>query len=497
MSPKNKVKEKIVHCFIIGLFFALIFFGIFGYFNQARAQPAGRECSANLMLVLDASGSMSGAACTDSQARARDFIDNFMQNPTLQNWAGVVHFGIGPSDNTTLSQELTSDITTIKNGIGRTCKGWSTSTENGIVMATAELEEEGTKPTSTGVPKVMILLTDGQPNSCTTAACDCRTVGDMDCKTGDTCDSITTCPPNASTRAQNAAAVAKAAGIRIFVIGFGSSVNHAFNMSIASDNCPGPHPDAPNCYWRAPTAAQLGPIYDSIFLLIADRDGDGFIDVRCGGNDQNDSQACINPSGREGMICDRGGNCPAVGSSTVIDGQTVWVCSVRQYADTNICVINCGDNFDNNQDGKADVEDPNCPVPSGLALCGRQRDAAETVGKETDPCTLCHLFLTMKRIVDFLVIYFVVPLGIWMLALGGAIMLTAGGAPEKISQGRKILTTALIGVVIFFAAWIIVNTILAFITTGGPPVPGTTGFRIFVTPWNEINCPTGGAPVCP
>ena len=247
-------------------------------------------------------------------------------------------------------------------------------------------------------------------------------------------------------------------------------------------------------------------ITNAILIAFFDTDQDGYVRAGCpcdpaspppgktGCDDQNDNEACVNPAGQEGMICEIGGNCPVVGSTTVINGQTVWVCTIQQFTDTNICVINCGDNFDNNQNGQTDLGDLNCPVPSGLVPCGRQRDAPDTIEIETEPCTLCHLFIMAKRIFDFLFLYLAIPLGVLMIIIGGAFILTAGGSPERTGQGRKILTAAIIGIVIFFASWIIVNTVLSFLTTGGPPsgiVP------IFGKPWNQINCPAGGAPLCP
>jgi hypothetical protein len=247
-------------------------------------------------------------------------------------------------------------------------------------------------------------------------------------------------------------------------------------------------------------------ITNAILTAFFDTDQDGYIKADCpcdpanpppgkvGCDDQNDSEKCVNPAGQEGMVCETGGNCPAVGSTTVINGQTVWVCTMQQYTDTNVCVINCGDNFDNNQDGQADLGDLNCPVPSGLVPCGRQRDAPDTLEIETDSCTLCHFFILGKRIFDFLFLYFSIPLAVLMVIIGGVFILTAGGSPERTSQGRKILTAAIVGIVIFFASWIIVNTVLSFLTMGGPP----SGIvSIFGTPWNQINCPAGGAPLCP
>ena len=65
------------------------------------------------------------------------------------------------------------------------------------------------------------------------------------------------------------------------------------------------------------------------------------------------------------------------------------------------------------------------------------------------------------------------------IAFGGILILTAGGSPEQVNKGKKAIYHAIIGIVVAFGAWAIINTIMVLLAD-----PGT-----FPWPWNEIKCP--------
>jgi hypothetical protein len=84
-----------------------------------------------------------------------------------------------------------------------------------------------------------------------------------------------------------------------------------------------------------------------------------------------------------------------------------------------------------------------------------------------------------KRIVDFLAKDVLFPLAVLMIVIGGVMFLTAAGDPGRIGTAKRILTSVVIGLLIIFLAWLIVDTIIMFITKSDSP------FRN----WNEIDCP--------
>jgi len=84
-------------------------------------------------------------------------------------------------------------------------------------------------------------------------------------------------------------------------------------------------------------------------------------------------------------------------------------------------------------------------------------------------------------------------LALLMFAVGGFWWLTAAGTAERIEKGKKTLVAAVVGIIIIFGAWVIVNTLLASLTgrvnrCGVAEVLGGT--------WTETRCnaPRGGRP---
>jgi len=172
-------------------------------------------------------------------------------------------------------------------------------------------------------------------------------------------------------------------------------------------------------------------------------------------------QTC-GPAGCSGGVC-------APGSTQCVDDPACHPCEAT-------CTCTCS----------AEIKCPGgtCPpeLRGGLVPCGRSCDDPCTEICECAPCTLCHLFVLFKRIVDFLTLYILFPLAVLMIVVGGVMFLIAAGDPEKIRTAKKILTSVVIGLVIIFLAWLIVDTIIVFIVS---PKPEFAPLRN----WSTINCP--------
>lgn len=105
---------------------------------------------------------------------------------------------------------------------------------------------------------------------------------------------------------------------------------------------------------------------------------------------------------------------------------------------------------------------PASALAQGLVPCGNAGQPS---------CTLCHLYVLAKNVIDFGLFDLALPIAVIMLLIGGIILLTSMGSPEKLTRGKAILVNTLIGLVIAFAAWIIIATLL-----------GTLGFNL---PWAD------------
>ena len=107
-------------------------------------------------------------------------------------------------------------------------------------------------------------------------------------------------------------------------------------------------------------------------------------------------------------------------------------------------------------------------------------------------CQFCHFFVMLDETIDFVLFKLVPPIAILMLViggvmfmfahLGGAEILPGGGAggPKMLGQAKKLVTSVVIGLIIIFAAWIIIDLFFSLIG-----VAEWTGLQ---EGWFTINC---------
>ncbi len=199
----------------------------------------------DVMLVLDVSGSMTGAPLADLKVAANAFID--LLDDTLDT-VGLTSFGTF----STLRSPLTFDHAAIQAAItaltiaspGGT--GISVGIETGLTELTAHKR--------TGATQVMLLLSDGIPN----ATYD-----------GETCTpAFPTAPNQCTDDAITTGTSAKLAGTVIFSIGFNldffTPEQTAFATSILQDISSGT-----NYYYEAPTGSDLEAIFTQIATAVS------------------------------------------------------------------------------------------------------------------------------------------------------------------------------------------------------------------------------------
>lgn len=134
----------------------------------------------------------------------------------------------------------------------------------------------------------------------------------------------------------------------------------------------------------------------------------------------------------------------------------------------------------------------------GLVPCGKRAPAEGESKLVTMPCQFCHFFVMFKGIFDF-VLQLSIVIAILMFTIGGFLYIIAyagpteilpegvKGGPVLLSRAKKTMTTTALGLLLIFAAWLIVNVVIVTLTTGAP-VPGAVG-EIFGQPWYKVNCP--------
>ena len=75
-------------------------------------------------------------------------------------------------------------------------------------------------------------------------------------------------------------------------------------------------------------------------------------------------------------------------------------------------------------------------------------------------CTIESFFIMLARIFNFIVWYIATPLAILSLTIGGVMILISAGNPQWLQTGKETIKWAIVGLVLVFCSWLIVNFIL-------------------------------------
>ncbi len=94
-----------------------------------------------------------------------------------------------------------------------------------------------------------------------------------------------------------------------------------------------------------------------------------------------------------------------------------------------------------------------CGDGSGIVNCGCAADGS-------DACTIGDFFTMLAKIYDFIVKMIATPLAVIALTVGGIMILISAGNPNLAGTGKKILYAGIIGLVLVFCSWLIINFIL-------------------------------------
>jgi len=87
----------------------------------------------------------------------------------------------------------------------------------------------------------------------------------------------------------------------------------------------------------------------------------------------------------------------------------------------------------------------------GIVTCGN--DAS-------DPCTIGDFFDMLGKIYEFIVKNIATPLAIIALTVGGVMMMISAGNPNLMGNGKKIMYAAIIGLVLVWCSWLIIDSVL-------------------------------------
>lgn len=99
--------------------------------------------------------------------------------------------------------------------------------------------------------------------------------------------------------------------------------------------------------------------------------------------------------------------------------------------------------------------------------CDPKTDPVMTSGrKETFagvPCQICHIFVMINGIVQYILINIIPPLAVLMLIVGGVMYYFSRGNPALLEKSRKLIEGVLIGLALIYGAYMIVGILLSIL----------------------------------
>lgn len=125
------------------------------------------------------------------------------------------------------------------------------------------------------------------------------------------------------------------------------------------------------------------------------------------------------------------------------------------------------------------------PQCRSITICEQiNPDGSKSVVQATNVCTACDIFALANSIMRFLWWSISLPIAILMFAYAGFLMVVPGGAGEgtssRLSKGKKIMTTTVVGIAIVFFSWLLIDTGIKALS----PTGLGRGFGF----WNKIDC---------
>ena len=94
-------------------------------------------------------------------------------------------------------------------------------------------------------------------------------------------------------------------------------------------------------------------------------------------------------------------------------------------------------------------------VSAAIVPCGHDVD-----------CTLCHLWQLFSNLINFLIFNISLPVAGFLFIVAGVLYLVSGGNEGKVRTAKSIFMNTVIGLVIIFTSWLVVDTLLKTVATG-------------------------------
>ncbi len=81
-------------------------------------------------------------------------------------------------------------------------------------------------------------------------------------------------------------------------------------------------------------------------------------------------------------------------------------------------------------------------------------------GTDQEECNLCHLWELGDNIIRFITFNLALPVGGLLFVIAGFYFLVSGGNEKRIVKAKSIFTNTVVGLVIIFCSWLLIDSIL-------------------------------------
>ncbi|PIE00619.1 MAG: hypothetical protein CSA81_13600 [Acidobacteria bacterium] len=120
-----------------------------------------------------------------------------------------------------------------------------------------------------------------------------------------------------------------------------------------------------------------------------------------------------------------------------------------------------------------------------LVPCGVNNSCPGQFGNDIQKtCTICHLFILLKNLLDLMTSLLII-VSLFMITIGGVIYIISAGNAKMVGIAKGLITKTLTGFLIFLLAWLIIFTVLKFLSFKFGAVEGGK--------WWTIECDTESA----
>jgi PKD repeat protein len=192
-----------------------------------------------------------------------------------------------------------------------------------------------------------------------------------------------------------------------------------------------------------------------------DNDGDPCKMGACSSSDGGRTGFC--DKAKSDVACNNPGFCQAGRGQCVATSLTDYVCSYNDDPepcdlDDNVCTFDVCKSTDGNFNSTCIAT--NLDACEGIVPCGRTIDNPKTNWDETAPCEFCHLILILNRVMNFLM-ELVAIVSLLAIIITGLLFITSAGNPEIKNKASLALKWIIIGLIIIFIAWLLIDFLLS------------------------------------